>query len=68
MLTMGKYIATFISFLGGKIGVFGNMAEKSPRGTAWWGLLAGGAGVVGIKPEWLEVAANLLQRLAAAMQ
>ena len=68
MLKFGGMIASAIGFAGRQFGVLGKTAEKSPRGTAWWSLLAGGAGVVGLKPEWLEMAAGLLMQLAQSMQ
>ena len=68
MFKFGGMIASAISWVGGQVGIFGGMAAKSKRGTAWWSLLAGGAGVIGLKPEWLEKMAAILQQLAAAMQ
>ena len=68
MFQFGGMIASAIKWMGGQAGIFGGMAEKSPRGTAWWSLLAGGAGVVGLKPEWLEKVAGILMQLSQAMQ
>ena len=68
MLKLGGLVASGISWLGGQVGIFGGMAAKSPGGTGWWSILAGGAAVFGIKPEWLEMIAGLIQRLAISMQ
>lgn len=68
MLKFGGLIASGISWLGGQVGIFGGMAAKSPRGTGWTSILVGLVSVLGIKPEWVEMAANLVQRLAVAMQ
>ena len=68
MLKLGGLISSAIGWVGGQVGIFGKMAAKSPQATGWWSILAGGAGVFGIKPEWLEMVAGLLQRLAISMQ
>ena len=68
MFQFGGLIASGIKWIGGQVGIFGNMASNSPRGTAWWSILVGGVGVFGIKPEWVSFAADLLNRLAESMQ
>jgi len=68
MLKFGRLIASGIKWIGSQVGIFGNMAERSPNKTAWMSLLGGAAGVLGIKPEWVETAGSLLMRLGQAMQ
>lgn len=70
MLAMGKYIATFISFLGDKIGLVGAKAQKNPQRTFWGTAATGVIGWTGLDPaqvggllmrvgEWLQAQGSL---------
>ena len=73
MLGMGKYIATFIGFLGNKISLLGDKAQEHPQRTFWGTAATGLVGWTGLDPaqvgglvmkvgkfgEWLQAQGSL---------